>query len=130
MSDNIVDAMPFSKLMGVKITKATKDLIEGELEVRPEMCTANNIIHGGAVMAFADALGGVGAFLNLPEGAVGTTTVESSTKFLNGAKEGSTVYAVTTPVKVGKSLSVWQTMITDDSDRQIALVTQTQMAMR
>lgn len=130
MSDNIVDAMPFSKLMGVKIHKAEQSLIEGELEVRPEMCTTGHIIHGGAIMAFADALGGVGAFLNLPEGAVGTTTVESSTKFLSGAKEGSVIRGVTTPVKVGKSLSVWQTQITDDNGRQIALVIQTQMVMR
>ena len=130
MSDNIADAMPFSRLMGVNITKADKDLIEGELTVRPEMCTTGHIVHGGAVMAFADALGGVGAFLNLPEDAVGTTTVESSTKFLSGAKEGSVIHGKTTPVKVGKSLSVWQTQITDEIGRQIALVVQTQMVMR
>jgi uncharacterized protein (TIGR00369 family) len=80
-------------------------------------------------MAFADALGAIGGFLNLPEGAKGTTTIESKTNFLGPAPEGSVVTGVATPVKVGRTLSVWQTRITGADGRDVALVMQTQMVL-
>jgi len=88
MSANPAHSMPFARLVGVEITSATSEAIEGYLDVRDELCTTGGIIHGGAVMAFADAMGAVGAFVSLPEGAKGTTTIESKTNFL-GAGEHS-----------------------------------------
>lgn len=126
---NPADAMPFAKLMGVQITEASADRVMGTLPVRPELCTAGGILHGGAIMAFADSLGAVGAFMSLPEGAVGTTTLESKTNFLGGAKAGSTVRGEATPVHRGKRTSVWQTRITNEDDKAVALVIQTQMAL-
>lgn len=129
MASNPVDMMPFSKLMGVELTSAAKDKVVGELVVRADLCTAGNILHGGAVMAFADALGAIGGFLNLPEGAKGTTTIESKTNFLAAAPEGETVTGTATPVSLGKRLSVWQTALHRQDGRQVALVTQTQMVL-
>lgn len=86
-------------------------------------------MHGGAIMAFADALGAIGAFLSLPEGAKGTTTIESKTNFLGAAPQGRKVVGVTTPVKTGSRLSVWQTDIRLEDGRQVALVTQTQLVL-
>jgi 1,4-dihydroxy-2-naphthoyl-CoA hydrolase len=126
---NLAATMPFSTLMGVEVTAATKDAITGTMTVRADLCTAGHILHGGAIMAFADALGAVGAFLNLPEGAKGTTTIESKTNFLGGAPEGSVVTGTATPVKIGRTLSVWQTRITTADGRDVALVTQTQMVL-
>jgi 1,4-dihydroxy-2-naphthoyl-CoA hydrolase len=126
---NLADTMPFSKSMGVAITKADKDGVEGELRVRAELCTAGGILHGGAIMAFADALGAVGAFLTLPEGANGTTTIESKTNFLAAAQEGALVTGVATPVSIGRRLSVWQTRISREDGKLVALVTQTQMVL-
>jgi 1,4-dihydroxy-2-naphthoyl-CoA hydrolase len=121
--------MPLSKLIGVNITSAEKDRITGKLTVRPDLCTTGGIMHGGAIMAFADSLGAVGAFMNLPEGAKGTTTIESKTNFLGAAPEGETVTAETTPVQIGKRLSVWQTRIMRSDGKQVALVTQTQLML-
>ena len=129
MTNNLADAMPFSKLMGVVVTDASPERIVGELEVRPDLCTTWNTLHGGAIMAFADALGGIGAFMTLPEGAGGTTTVESKSNFLGAAPEGSKVIGTATPVKIGKRLSVWQTEINSEDGKKIALVTQTQMVL-
>ena len=126
---NPANTMPFSKLMGIQITDASKDAIIGELIVRPDLCTTRHIIHGGAIMAFADALGAVGAFMTLPEGAKGTTTIESSTKFLGAAKEDSTIIGTAKPVKIGKRLSVWQTEIETADGKPVALVTQTQLVL-
>jgi len=126
---NPADTMPFSKLMGIRITDASQDAIIGELTVRPDLCTTRHIIHGGAIMAFADALGAVGAFMTLPEGAKGTTTIESSTKFLGAAKEDSTIIGTAKPVKIGKRLSVWQTEIETTDGKPVALVTQTQLVL-
>lgn len=129
MSNNPADSMPFSKLMGVDVLQARKESVIGELEVRPDLCTTGHILHGGAIMAFADALGGIAGFMNLPEGASGTITVESKTNFVAAAKEGSTVTGECLPVSVGKRLSVWQTTIRREDGKTAAIVTQTQMVL-
>lgn len=119
---------PFPRLMGVEVLAAAKTSVKARLRVRPDLCTSGNILHGGAIMAFADTLGAIGAFLNLPEGA-GTTTIESKTNFIGAAKEGSTVLAETTPVHVGRRSSVWQTKLTREDGKLVAIVTQTQMVL-
>jgi uncharacterized protein (TIGR00369 family) len=126
---NPADLMPFAKLMGVNVIEATADRVVGELIVRDDLCTAGGILHGGAIMAFADALGAVGAFLALPQGAVSTTTIESKTNFLGGAKAGVTVRGETTPAHRGRNTSVWQTKIDTTDGKPVALVTQTQMVL-
>jgi len=127
MNSNPAETMPFSKLMGVRVTEASRDRIVGSLEVRPDLCTTGNIMHGGAVMALADALGAIGAFLNLPEGAKGTTTIESKTNFLGAAPEGCTVIAEATPVHIGRRMAVWQTKLAREDGKAVALVTQSQL---
>ncbi len=129
MSNNPADTMPFSKLMGVTITDANKDAVSGKLVVRGDLCTTGRIMHGGALMAFADALGAVGAFLTLPKSSKGTTTIESKTNFLGAAKQGSTVFGIAKPVKIGSRLSVWQTEIQTEGGKPVALVTQTQLVL-
>lgn len=125
---NLAHSMPFSKLMGVEITEASKDRVTGKLLVREDLCTAGGIMHGGAIMAFADALGAIGGFLNLEPGAR-TTTLESKTNFLGPAPVGMTVTGETTPVHVGKKTSVWSTRIINDAGKPIALVLQTQITV-
>jgi 1,4-dihydroxy-2-naphthoyl-CoA hydrolase len=119
---------PFPSLMGVEIFEASKERVRGRLQVRTDLCTSGNILHGGAIMAFADTLGATGAFLNLPDG-TGTTTIESKTNFIGSAKEGSTVEGLTTPVHVGRRSSVWQTRITREDGKLVAIVTQTQLVL-
>lgn len=120
--------MPFANLMGVEVTVQEKDRVVGQLTVRDDLCTAGGILHGGAYMAFADSLGAIGGFLNLPAGAR-TTTLESKTNFLGSAKVGEVVTGETTPLHVGRRSSVWQTRITSAQGRLLALVTQTQMTV-
>jgi 1,4-dihydroxy-2-naphthoyl-CoA hydrolase len=126
---NPADTMPFATLMGVEVSEATAERIVGELSVREDICTAGGILHGGAIMAFADSLGAIGAFMTLPQGAIGTTTIESKTNFLGAAKLGARVRGETIPVHVGKRTSVWQTKITTAEGKAVALVTQTQMSL-
>jgi len=121
--------MPLAGTLGVTIHEGSKECVAGKLPVRADICTAGNIVHGGAIMAFADCLGAVGAFLTLPEGASGTTTVESKTNFLGAGPVGSVLVGEATPVKVGKRLSVWQTRIRTEEGAEVALVTQTQMVL-
>jgi uncharacterized protein (TIGR00369 family) len=120
--------MPFSNLMGVEVLERAKDRVTGRLVVRDDLCTAGGILHGGAFMAFADALGAIGGFLNLPPGAR-TTTLESKTNFLGAAKVGSTVLGEATPLHIGRRSSVWQTRITSAEGKLLALVIQTQMTV-
>jgi uncharacterized protein (TIGR00369 family) len=121
--------MPLAATLGVTIHEGSRERVAGRLPVRPDICTAGNIVHGGAIMAFADCLGAVGAFITLPEGANGTTTIESKTNFLGGGPVGSVLLGEATPVKIGKRLSVWQTRIRTEDGTDVALVTQTQMVL-
>lgn len=121
--------MPFSNLMGLEIVERSKDRVVGRLTVREDLCTAGGILHGGAFMAFADALGAIGGVMNLEPGAR-TTTLESKTNFLGSAPVGSTVQGEATPLHVGRRSSVWQTRITNADGKLLALVIQTQMTIQ
>jgi uncharacterized protein (TIGR00369 family) len=121
-------AQPLARLLGVEIVEAEPSRVVGRLVVRPDICTTFDTLHGGAIMAFADTLGATGAFLNLPPGA-GTTTMESKTNFIGAAKVGTVVTAVSTPVHIGRSTSIWQTRITREDGKLVAVVTQTQMVL-
>ena len=126
---NLADTMPLARLMGVNVIEASPDKVVGELVVRDDLCTTGGIMHGGASMAFADSLAAIGAFLALPEGAVGTTTIESKTNFLGSARSGATVRAEATSVHRGMRTSVWQTRIASSDGKPLALVIQTQLAL-
>ena len=121
--------LPLAQLMGVTFTHAELDKVVATMVVRPELCTLGNTIHGGSVMAFADTVGAAGTVINLPPDAKGTTTIESKTNFLGGAKEGTTVTATTTPVHRGRRTQVWTTRIETAEGKLVAVVTQTQMVL-
>jgi 1,4-dihydroxy-2-naphthoyl-CoA hydrolase len=120
--------MPFSNLMGVEIVERDKTRVVGRMLVREDLCTSGGILHGGAYMAFADALGAIGGVLNLEPG-THTTTLESKTNFLRGAPVGSTVTGEATPLHIGRRSSVWTTRIINDEGKLLAIVTQTQMTI-
>jgi 1,4-dihydroxy-2-naphthoyl-CoA hydrolase len=120
--------LPFATLLGIEFTGASPECVTAELVVRDELCTRPAVLHGGAIMAFADTLGAAATILNLVEGA-GTTTIESKTNFLAPAPAGSRILGETTPVHRGRRTMVWQTRITTETGRLVALVTQTQLVL-
>jgi uncharacterized protein (TIGR00369 family) len=121
--------MPFAELKGVTFVEADKDRVVARMRVRPDLCTLGNTLHGGAIMAFADSVGAAGTVINLPEDAKGTTTIESKTNFIGGAKEGSTLVATATPVHRGRRTQVWTTRVETEDGKLVAIVTQTQMVL-
>ena len=127
---NLIDHMPFAQQLGLEITSAEPAQVAAVLEVVDSLCTTGRIMHGGAIMSVADTLGAIGAFLNLPDGAKATTTIESKTNFLGAARLGTTVRAVATPVHIGGKTSVWQTRLEGEDGKPVALVTQTQLVLR
>jgi 1,4-dihydroxy-2-naphthoyl-CoA hydrolase len=121
--------LPFAELLGVEPLSAESDALIARMVVRPEFCTLGGVAHGGTIMSFADTLGGAAAFVNLPEGARGTTTLESKTNFVGAAPVGSTLIGRCVPVHRGRRTQVWQTRVETEDGRLIALVTQTQMIL-
>ena len=117
----------FPDLLGIRFVEASLDLVRAELAVRDELCTVPGVLHGGAIMAFADTLGAVATVLNLSPGA-STTTLESKTNFLSAARSGATISGTTTPIHRGRQTMVWQTRVECDG-KLVALVTQTQMVL-
>jgi len=119
---------PFADFLGIKITHISPERIEAELTVRKELTTVPDILHGGAIMALADNLGGAATVVNLPEGAR-TATIESKTNFFAAVPLGDTARAECTPLHRGRTTMVWQTRITRSDGRLCALVTQTQIVI-
>jgi 1,4-dihydroxy-2-naphthoyl-CoA hydrolase len=124
MTIDFTATMPFVHHCGIAITSATREEVRGELPWRTELCTTAGVMHGGALMAFADSLGATCAFLNLPAGAL-TSTIESKTNFFRPVTRG-VVHGTATPVHVGRTTIVVQTDLRDDAGKRVALVTQTQ----
>jgi len=118
----------FPGLMGVTLTEVSPERVVATMKVRPDLCTAGSILHGGAFMAFADTIGAVATVVNLPAGAR-TTTIESKTNFLGAAPAGSTVTAECTAFHRGRTTMVWQTQIRSEQGKLCAVVTQTQMVL-
>ena len=121
-------ALPFAKHIGMEFVSASKDKVVARMLVRPELCTRPDVLHGGAIMAFADTLGAAGTILNLPHGA-GTTTIESKTNFIGAAPLGTIVTGEATPIHLGRRTMIWQTRITTPAGKLVALVTQTQLVL-
>lgn len=120
--------LPFAQLLGIEFLAASDERISARMRVRADLCTRPAVLHGGAIMALADTMGAAATFLNLPAGAW-TTTVESKTNFIAAAPVDGFVQGETTPVHRGKSTMVWQTRVTRDIGKLVALVTQTQMIL-
>ncbi len=118
----------FPGLMGVRLTALSAERVAAELEVRPDLCTAGGIMHGGAYMAFADTLGAVGTVVNLAAGK-STTTTDSSTHFVAGARVGTWVSGESVALHRGRTTMVWQTQITNAQGKLCAVVTQTQLVL-
>ena len=120
--------LPFAELMGIEFLAAAPDRVVAEMTVREDLCTSPAVLHGGAIMAFADTLGAAGTILNLPEGA-GTTTIESKTNFIAAAPLGARITGEATPLHRGRRTQVWQTRIATAEGRLVAVVTQTQLVL-
>lgn len=118
----------FPGLMGVKLLEISSERVVAQMEVRPDLCTGGGILHGGAYMAFADTLGAVGTVVNLQQGRR-TTTTDSSTKFIAGAKVGTTVRGESVALHRGRTTMVWQTSVTNADGKLCAVVTQTQLVL-
>lgn len=118
----------FPGLMGVHVLELTPERVVAEMAVRPDLCTTGGILHGGACMAFADTLGAIGTVVNMQEGKR-TTTTDSSTKFIGGAKAGTTVTGECVALHRGRTTMVWQTAVRSAEGKLCAVVTQTQLVL-
>ncbi len=118
----------FPGLMDVRLIEVAPDRVVARMQVRPDLCTAGGILHGGAYMAFADSLGAVGTVLNLAPGKK-TTTTDSSTKFIAAAKVHTVVTGESVALHRGRTTMVWQTLIRNADGKLCAVVTQTQLVL-
>jgi 1,4-dihydroxy-2-naphthoyl-CoA hydrolase len=121
-------SMPFTAALGIELDSATAEEVSGRMSWSPERCTTFGVLHGGALMSFADSLGALCAFLNLPPGA-GTSTIESKTNFFRAVREGGEVRARSFPLHVGRTVIVVQTDLSDGAGKRVAQVVQTQAVL-
>ena len=120
--------LPFAELLGIEFVSAAADRIVARMTVRSDLCTRPAVLHGGAIMAFADTLGAAGTIVNLTEG-TGTTTIESKTNFIAPAPVGTEITGEAVAIHRGRRTMIWQTRIASSEGRLIALTTQTQLVL-
>lgn len=127
------DPLPFAKLLGIKLISVAPDRVVAEMTVREDLCTRPAVLHGGAIMAFADTLGAIGTLASLTQAAgaptAGTVTIESKTNFLGPALVGTLVIGEALPVHLGRRTMVWQTRITTTDGKLVSLTIQTQLVL-
>jgi 1,4-dihydroxy-2-naphthoyl-CoA hydrolase len=122
------EVMPFTKLIGMEVVASTPEETTARIPWAAERCTSNGLMHGGALMSLADSVGGMVAMANLPEGALGTSTISSATNFLRAVRSGH-VTAVGRPLHRGRTTIVVDTELRDDDGRLVGRVTQTQAVL-
>lgn len=127
-TDALHQAMPFAKTLGIQLLASTPAEVRCMIEWSDELSGAGVGLHGGAIMGLADTCGAICAFLNLPEGAAGTTTIESNTNFLRAVRSGH-VEAISRPLHIGRSVVVVETDVSNAEGRRIARVTQSQIVL-
>lgn len=127
-SRNLHDAMPFTALLDIETLEVSAEQVQMRLAFAPQLCTANGMLHGGVLMSLADTCGAVCSFLNLPEGAAGTSTIQSSTNFLRAVREG-TVTATSRPLHKGRRVIAIETEVVQADGRLVAKVIQTQSVL-
>jgi 1,4-dihydroxy-2-naphthoyl-CoA hydrolase len=122
------ESMPFTELLGLEVLSASAEEVKARMAWQEQLCTAGGVLHGGALMSLADAAGAYCAFLNLPEGSIGTATIESKTNFFRAVRDGHGV-ATSRPLHRGRTTIVVETDLHDAQGKQVAGVTQTQAVL-
>jgi uncharacterized protein (TIGR00369 family) len=128
LTAQVAAASPFTAFLGIEMVSASPHEVRARLAWSEEKCTAGGILHGGVLMGLADNVGGFCAFLNLPEGAGGTATIESKTNFFAAVREGH-VHSVSRPLHTGRRTVVVDTELYNDAGKLVARVTQTQAVL-
>ena len=121
-------SMPLTETLGMEVVAASQEEVHMRLAYEDRLCTAGGILHGGALMALADSAGAYCAFLNLPDGAAGTATIESKTNFFRAVRDGH-VDATARPLHSGRTTIVVETDLRDAAGKHVARVTQTQAVL-
>ena len=129
-TETVQSLMPFCAMLGVTASEFDGARVVLHLDWQPSLCTSGGVLHGGVLMALADSAGAVAAFLNLPEGAAGTSTIESKTNFLGAVREGATVSARATLLHRGSTTIVVETELRTGDGKLVAKTTQTQAVLR
>jgi uncharacterized protein (TIGR00369 family) len=115
------------RALGVNLVSVSRKRVIAEMPVKPMHVNTGGRVNGGAIMAFGDICGAVGAVANMPPGHRGGT-VESKTNFF-AAGQAPVLKATSIPLHVGRTTSVWQTTIRNIDGRMVAIVTQTQISL-
>ena len=120
--------MPFAELLAIRIVSAVPERVDAEMTVRPELCTKPAVLHGGALMAFADSLG---AYATSSIGAMAPAPRLSNRKPISSHPPRSVPRSSVSAQAIhrGKRAMVWQTRVTLKDGRLIGIVTQTQMVL-
>jgi 1,4-dihydroxy-2-naphthoyl-CoA hydrolase len=111
-----------SGYLGIEFTAFGDDFLTASMPVDNRTVQPFRILHGGASVALAETLGSVASVLCLADmtkqQAVG---VEINANHLSSAREGTVVYGTVRPIRIGKTIQVWNIEIKNESGKLICI---------
>jgi 1,4-dihydroxy-2-naphthoyl-CoA hydrolase len=128
LTETVHQSVPFAGHLGLELLEASPQRVMAQIAWAHELCTAGEVLHGGVLMAAADTVAALCAFMNLPEGAVGTTTIEAKTNFLGSVRQGTITFTAE-PIHAGRSTVVLQIDAKDEQGRLVGRSIQTQSVL-
>ena len=118
ISNNNKDTL--METLDIEFVDIGKDFVKARMPVTPKVHQPNGILHGGATVALAEAVGSSAAFLLNNTSNVSVRGIEISANHLQSISEGF-VYATAKPIRQGKTIQFWEIKVTDEKNELISL---------
>ena len=119
----------FGIFIGMEVISIEGTKTIGKIKVNKSLSNRNGVMHGGAIMSFADNLAGTSTILNMPKD-FNTTTIESKTNFFRAISVGETITAECEIIHNGNKTKVLQTKIFREDKKLAAIIIQTQLIFK
>ena len=114
-------------LLGLELAELDDGSSRMRCVIDEKHLASNGYLHAASVVALADTTAGYGCVANLPEGAIGFTTIELKSNHLSTLLEGALV-AEGTLAHGGRTTQVWDVKVSaEETGATIALFRCTQL---
>ena len=104
--------------LGIEITDLGDEYISGKMPVDERTKQPFGLLHGGASAAFAETLGSIGAGSQVDLEQYSVVGIELNSSHLKAVK-GGWVYGKAMPIRIGRTIQVWDINITNEKDEAV-----------
>lgn len=118
---NAIGQNTLSDNLGIQFTEISDDYLIAQMPVDHRTVQPFRILHGGASVALAETLGSVASVMCIDTTKYQAVGVEINANHLSSAREGMIVSGKVSPIRIGRTMHVWDITITDDKGKKICV---------